>query len=77
MLREEAKKMWDKLDVFLKTCLKQTVDAVDIEYIDPDNLRMLQEFLEMYSVMRAYYEAEAEKLDRIESKLDRLLASQD
>ncbi|WP_270430627.1 hypothetical protein [Blautia faecis] len=74
MMRDKVEKMIETMDkVVEKTLHLFAPDS--LKYMDSDNLEMLQLCLQLMEESKEVVKTEAEQLDRIEKKLDKLLSA--
>ena len=74
MMRDKVEKMIETMDkVVEKTLHLVTPDS--LKYMDSDNFEMLQLCLQLTEESKEVVKTEAEQLDRIEKKLDKLLSA--
>lgn len=77
MLKSKAENLMNETTEIVDFIIKKTIDKDTIQSIDADGFQMIQCCYRLMDLMRDYAIEEAETLDEINKKLDRLLGKKD
>ena len=72
-MKEAAKNLIESMDELMNRLMKETVSGETLKYMSADDLSGIQQCFKVIDALKELLLAEADKLDRIEDKLDRLL----
>lgn len=74
MINDEARRLNEAIDAIMENELKDVFDNVDyIRNMDENELKYIQNMIAAVDAFKVLIVEQADKFDRIESKLDRLL----
>lgn len=74
---ETAKRLNKQMDDVVNIMLKETFDLNSLKYMKPEQLDSIRKCLELSETCKDYLIKEAETMERIEKKLDSLLAKKE
>ena len=72
-MKEAAKNLIESMDELMNKLMKETVNGETLKYMSADDLSGIQQCFKVIDTSKELLLAEADKLDRIEDKLDKLL----
>ena len=72
MLKEKAQELVNETNEVTRIAFKASINPDAIEYIDADSFHALPEALKLVTHINEYLVTEAQVLDEIKSKLDKL-----
>ena len=73
-LTEEARKVNNGLKEIVEFCICNSVDADIVKEMSAEDFMMMQKFLKLADDCMTYMEKQAEVMDQMNEKLDRLLS---
>lgn len=73
-MREQVDKMMETMDKFVSKA-QQLITLDSLKIMSSDDFEMMQLYLQLMDESKAVLITEAEQLDRIEKKLDKLLSA--
>ena len=72
-MKEAAKNFIEVVDELINRLMKETVNRDTLKNMSADDLSVIKQCFKVIDISKELLLAEADKLDRIEDKLDRLL----
>lgn len=72
MLKEKAQELVNETNEVTRIAFKASINPDTIEYIDADSFNAMQKALKLVTYINEYLVTEAQVLDEIKSKLDKL-----
>ena len=72
MLKEKAQELVNETNEVTRIAFKARINSDAIEYIDADSFNAMQKALKLVTHINEYLVTEAQVLDEIKSKLDKL-----
>ena len=72
MLKEKAQELVNETNEVTRIAFKARINSDTIEYIDADSFNAMQKALKLVTHINEYLVTEAQVLDEIKSKLDKL-----
>ena len=73
-MKEAVKNFIESMDELMNGLMKETVNGETLKYMSADDLSVIKQCFKVVDASKDLLLAEAIKLDRIEDKLDKLLA---